>query len=420
MILNYHYSNRVRKLHLPDSLDVEVLAPKEISMVNESVVVKLALNSPLDSSCLSSFLSDAKHIAVVVNDHERPTPTAKILSCIHEDIKHYNMTFIVASGTHRPPNEIELRRIFGKFYDKYREKIAIHDCRDYNKLTYIGETVFGTSILVNDILIKSDKIIVIGSIEPHYFAGFTGGRKFLLPGTTAYESTEQNHKLALDERAMPLALKGNPVHEDMMDALKLFNRYEDIFSIMTVLNGEHRIHYASAGHINSSFYKGVEVAMNTYCVPIKEKADIVIAIAHPPLDINLYQAHKAIEHAKLALKRNGILILVAACNEGIGPPNFYNLLSSASDPSEVLEKIRKEYRLGYHKAAKIAELQTWAEIWAVTSMSKDILEKIRIKPFTNLQDAIDSAIKLKGKDSKVIILDNAAMIVPKVNYDEVM
>jgi nickel-dependent lactate racemase len=262
---------------------------------------------------------------------------------------------------------------------------------------------------LNKHVFDADGIIVLGSVEPHYYAGFTGGRKFLLPGLAGYRSIEMNHSLALDENSSILKLEGNPIHEDFMEALGIFDRYEDIFSIQLVLNRDHEVSYTVSGHIVDSFNGAVERAKQIYVAPVKSKAEIVVAVATAPMDLDLYQAHKAIENVKPALNDDGVLILVSACPDGIGPRGFYDLLASGGD---VFSKIKQGYRLGYHKAAKIAELQKRAKLLAVTDLQAETLNAISITPYRGIQDALDAATRLKGHDSRVLIVLDGCLTVP--------
>lgn len=409
-----YYGGELLKIEISNDNLMGVLKPRSIEVGDEKYLIKHAIENPVNFMDFKDFISDVKALTLIVNDHERPTPTAKILTPIWGYLKDKKFEILVASGSHRPPTEEELKGILGAFYNKIRRPVMIHDCEKQENLTYIGTTKLNTDVYVNNLVLDSDGVLVIGSVEPHYFAGFTGGRKFLIPGVAGYSTIEQNHKYALDKRAQPLVLDGNPVHEDMMDGLNLLNKYDELFSIMAVLNVDRKICSVHSGHINDTFQLSVNFSMRVNSVSIEEKADIVVAVANSPFDINLYQAHKAIEHAKMALKPGGILIIVAKCGEGIGPRNFYDLLSSSSSPAEVYEKISRQYKLGYHKAAKIADILTWADVWAYTSINANALRKIFIKPYHNLQQAIDDALKLKGKEAKVLVVNDAALLVPRV------
>jgi nickel-dependent lactate racemase len=253
-----------------------------------------------------------------------------------------------------------------------------------------------------------DAIIVVGSVEPHYFAGFTGGRKFLLPGLSGLESIIMDHAHAVDERSRILALESNPVHEDLMEALDLFDRYDDIFSIQLVLNSEQLVSYASSGHVIQSFMECVERAKDVYVAPVETKADIVISVAQPPLDLDLYQSQKAIDNVKLALKDDGVIILVSKCPDGIGDRGFYNILASSKGASPKANTCE----FGFHKAAKVAEILKRARVFAFTDLPPELLKAISITPYSNLQNAVEDALKLKGTDSRILIVRDAGVTVP--------
>jgi nickel-dependent lactate racemase len=195
----------------------------------------------------------------------------------------------------------------------------------------------------------------------------------------------------------------------MEEATRLIQK--DIFAINMVLNQYQQIYACSSGNIFSSLYESVRHSEKVYCVPTP-KRDIVLAVAPYPLDVNLYQAQKAIENGKIALNDDGILILVAQCRNGIGPDTFYQLLKKCDTPQEALDALKKEYKLGYHKAGKIAELTSRAHIWAVTDLEPTILKDVFMNPVSSVQKALDDAIRQKGGQVQVLVLPEASMTVP--------
>jgi len=390
-----------------------VIRPDVVSVGDETETIRRGIERSVNSQRFDEFIADATDLLFIVNDSTRPTPTAKILEVIYPEIRDKNVRFIVATGFHRAPTEEELGYIFGNYYDLLKARIYIHDARKDEDMVYLGTASSGTEMYVNELGMEAHKLVTISSVEPHYFAGYTGGRKSFLPGIASYKTIEQNHKHALNPHAQPLVLEGNPVHEDMVDALKRVNGKE-IFSIQTVLDGQKRIYHCISGHIHNSFLMAIEKAYEVYCVDIEEKADIVVAVVGYPSDIDLYQSHKALENGKLALKNGGILILVSECRSGIGDESYYNLLASSRTPQEALQRIKQGYKLGYHKAAKMAEIATWAEIWGVTGLEDRDLGQIFIKPLHDLQQAIDEAIEKKGEAAKILFIMDASLTVPKM------
>ncbi|KPJ72749.1 general glycosylation pathway protein [candidate division TA06 bacterium DG_78] len=398
---------------LPEENVMSIVYPNKVEEQNETEILLKAIENPIHSKSFTDFLSDAKGVLFIANDGTRPTPTAKVLDIIYDKIKDKNIKFIIATGVHRGPTQEEFDFIFGKYYNTFKDRIHVHDSKKEEDMVHIGTSKNGTEMYVNRLGMEAHKIVIIGSVEPHYFGGYTGGRKSFLPGIASRKTIAQNHKHALKLEAQALALDGNPVHEDMIDALKTIADKE-IFSIQTVLDGERRLYGVTCGHIHDSFYAAIDKAKEVFCVKIPEKADIVVSVAPYPMDIDLYQSQKALDNGKLALKEGGILIMVSKCRTGIGEPTFFELLSSSDSPQKALETIDKGYKLGYHKAAKMAEIGTWAEMWGVTDLEDNDMSAIFIKPFHDLQEALNKAIEKKGKNSKVIFLMDGSITVPMI------
>jgi lactate racemase len=390
-----------------------IIEPNEVKIGDETEVIRQALAHPVGSPSLKEFLKDARDVLFIVNDATRPTPTARIIDMIQDDIAGHKVSFIIATGIHRAPTEEEYIQIFSeKYYKKYKDCIHSHDAKR-DEMVFLGTSKNGTEMRVNRRGVDAHKIVIISSVEPHYFAGYTGGRKSFLPGIASFDTIEQNHKLALKPEACALKLKGNPVHEDMIDALSTVKK--EIFTISTVLDKNHRIYAATAGDIYKSMELAVSKAEEVFVAKIPQKADIVVSVVKFPSDIDLYQAQKGIDNSKYALKEGGILLLVAKCRMGIGEESFVRLLSSASSPKDALCRIEQKFVVGYHKAAKMAEVGLWAQTWAVTDLEPQLLEKIFIRPFSSLQAALDEARKEKGKDAKVLVLLDGSLTIPYVS-----
>ncbi len=414
MLVEVPYGQYKTKVEIDDTRVAGIVVGNDVPIIDENETIRKAIENPINSKNYEDFLKDSKDLLFIVNDATRPTPTDRVLEILFKTVKPVNPKFIVATGSHRAPTEEEYQQIFGRFYEEYRPQIYTHDSHADNEMVYVGTSRYGTELYVNRLVMEANKVVIISSVEPHYFAGYAGGRKSLFPGVASYKSIEQNHRHALDANAKPLALEGNPVHEDMIDALESL-KDKNIFAIMTVLDKHHRLYATTAGHINDSFFAAVERAKEVFVVKVEEKLDIVVTVAQFPMDIDLYQSQKALEHGKLALKDGGILILVASCRAGTGDDTFIRLLSSCSTPTEALKRIREGYVLGYHKAAMLAEINLWAEIYGVTDLPDATLRSIYIKPFHSLQDALDDAIKKKGRDAKVLFLLDGSLTVPTLN-----
>jgi nickel-dependent lactate racemase len=183
---------------------------------------------------------------------------------------------------------------------------------------------------------------------------------------------------------------------------------------MTVLDKNHRICSVSAGDLRQSFRKATKKADEVFVVKLKKKAEIVVAVTAFPYDIDLYQSQKALDNAKYAVKDGGTIILVSACRTGVGPDTFLNLLASANTPKDALEKISHTYKLGYHKAAKMAEIGLKCEMMAVTKLDPETAKKAHLTPVSSLQEAVDASIRRNGPKSKVTFIMDAVITVPKV------
>lgn len=410
MQIKVPYGKEILLVEVPNA---EIVQLNEVEIKDEKKIIESSLQNPINSLPFEKFLQNSNEVLFIVNDATRPTPTEKILEIIYDKFKGKNFKFIIANGSHRKQREEEFKQIFGKFYEEFKGKIHEHDAKDNSSLVYVGKTKRGTEFFINKIIGEAEKIININSVEPHYFAGYTGGRKSFIPGIAGYKTIEQNHKFALDMNSQTLALRGNPVHEDMEDCVKMIKK--DIFSINLVLNKEHKIYSCHCGDIFDSFYSAIKKVEDIFCVKIKEKADIVVSITSYPMDIDLYQSQKALDNGKLALKENGIIILVSKCRMGTGNKEFIELMSSCKTPKEALVKIEKEYKLGYHKASKMAEICLWANIYCVSSLEDEIVKSVFMTPFKNdLQNALNTALKIKGENTKVLFLMNGSLTVPKV------
>jgi lactate racemase len=413
MHLEFPFGDGSLPLDVDDRRVVAVLSPNRMPIDDEAGAVIRAVRNPVASKSFEAFLSGAADVLFIVNDATRPSPLERILDVLSPFPSGTKPGFLVATGTHPAPDEKDLRFLFGRHFDIHRERIEVHDARKASDMVFAGTTPAGTGVRFNRRVMEARRLVVVGTVEPHYFAGFTGGRKAFLPGCAAYETVETNHRLALDEGSLTCSLEGNPVHEDMQSAAAMLGDKE-VFSIQTVLDGDDRIVAAFAGEPEAAFRMAVEASRGVYCVPVPEQADIVIGSVAPPLDADLYQAHKALENAKPAVKRGGIFILAAACGRGPGNDAFVRLLSSEARPADVLAKARGGYRLGYHKSARIAEFVLHSQCWAVTGMDPSVIRSVFMRPFSSLQEAVDEAVAQKP-DGGILIIRSAGTVVPVIH-----
>jgi nickel-dependent lactate racemase len=415
MQVDIPYGKEKIKVQIPEPCDVMV--PNKVSIKDQDKLIENALENPIGFDSYDEFAENLDRLLVIVNDATRPTPTSKILKFLLPVLSSQpNVKFLVATGVHRAPTEEEYRFIFGDTYEVFRRKIYAHDARKDEDMTYLGKSKNGTEMYINKLVPEYRNILVIGSVEPHYFAGYTGGRKSFLPGVASYKTIEMNHKLALSDDACSLALDGNPVNEDMIDAMNVLKDL-NIFSIQTILTGDHKLYAVTAGDLIKSFDAAIEYAHEVFRVPLKQKGNIVIAVAPYPMDIDLYQSQKALDNGKLALEDDGVIILVSKCRDGVGEETFLELLGKADSPKKILDILGDEYKLGYHKAAKMAQIGIRAQMWAVTDLDAETIKKAQLKPYSDIQSAVDDAvevIKKKGKQPKIIVMPSGSLTIPLV------
>ncbi len=414
MEIRIPYGARTLSIELARENLAGIVRPRAARSVDESEVLRAALEAPIGTPRLEECFDTSGGLTIVVNDAMRPTPTAKVLPLVHDVVKRMSrVRLIVATGTHRASTDPELSRILGSLAPFYEGVTVVHDARNLGDHVSVGTTSRGNEVFLDRRVVDATNLLIIGSVEPHYFAGYTGGRKSLLPGVAAFGSIERNHAFAMDPASKPGALEGNPVHEDMAEAARLLSD-RHVFTVMTVLDGEHRVCAAAAGDIEGAFEAAVAEARAVFEVPVERKADVVVAVATPPLDVDLYQSHKALEHGRLALREGGILILVSECRDGIGERSYIDFLERFDSPQAALGALERSYRFGDHKVAHIADMACRGSIWAVTSLDQPaVLESIFMSPFDSLQRAIDGAVERTGPQAKVLFLMDASVTVPR-------
>jgi nickel-dependent lactate racemase len=385
-------------------------------------VLHAALSRP--GGDLRAFLDGAASpLLVVVNDATRPTPSADVLRILRPDLEGWlrgggdrTLSFMVATGTHRAALPQELERIFGvDFLAVHGHRVSCHDAKAESQLVNLGRTGRGTEIRVNRVLAEARSVILVNSVEPHYFAGYTGGRKSLFPGLAGYDTVWANHALSMRPGSESLVLDGNPVHEDLEEALAVGIAGREVFSIQLVLDKEHRVGFAAAGMLDDTFRRAVEVADRQFVLDIPRRYEVVVAAAPHPMDCNFYQTNKAIQSGALAVKDGGILIVVSECPFGLGENQIlYDMLSAADSPTQALERADvEEYRLGVQQAARIAGILRRAEIWAVTSLPEAQVRAMFMRPFLAVQQAVDSALAAQGPEARVLFLQEASITVPR-------
>lgn len=405
MEIQIPYNGKSIRVEFPD--DTEIL--KGISrepLQEESIREKIR-------SGMDEFLakSGGNKISVIVNDATRRIPTSRILKILLDQISPESLEILIATGTHRPPTDAEIDEILGDMRSSFGDRIFIHDCHDDSSMIELGRTSRGTRIIVNKKLAEAEAVICINSVEPHFFAGFTGGRKSLIPGMAAFETIVANHSHAKSEYAKSLNLENNPVHLDLEEAAAALAQ-TPIFSIQLVLSREGNIIDLYCGGLNESFMQAAEKARQAYSIPIDKYYDIVFAIGEPPLDNNLYQLQKGQEHGAEAVADGGTLVVIGACREGVGSPYFLRLVDDYPAPGSALSRqALADNRFGIHKLMKSARRLEKIKIWYVTNLDDNIIRKLYFEPKQSPQAALGDALEDLGGQAKVAILNDACFMV---------
>lgn len=398
------------------------IEPKEKEGVKDpKAEVARALNEPIGTRRLSELVKAGTKIAIVVNDHTRSTPTHLIVPPVLEElskagISDSDMTIIFGCGTHRVPKPGEQKAILGEDVIQ-RIKAVSHDCKAKD-LVYLSTTkTHGNRIYVNKIFAEAGFRILTNSIELHYYAGYGGGRKSVLPAVSGEETIQHNHAMILNPKARTGVLEGNPVHEDMVEAARLAKAD---FIVNVVTNSRNEIVKAFAGDMEQAFYEGVKLVDEMYKVPIERRADIVIVSSggHPH-DINLYQAHKGVENAQDAVKRGGVIIWVAECPDGHGDELFYEWMVKFKDPKELEAEVKRHFRLGGHKAYYLNRTLQRVQIILVSTLPDYYaVGAFRLRTARALNDALRDAFDLAGKDARVWVMPHGNTTLPIVHSSE--
>ncbi len=370
-----------------------------------------SLHARLRNARFEEFLDLGKPL-IVVNDSFRPTPTGAILSHVASWYPNFKGDFIVACGNHPAPQEHDLEIIFGDYKIPGDSRLLIHDSSDTDSMVQAGE-FGGQPILLNRALAEYSSILVIGSVEPHYFAGYTGGRKSIIPGLCDVETTRRNHVLAVSEDCRPLRLEGNPLAENL-DQLLAAVKLPTTFSIQIVAGRNQKILDCFAGNLADSFIEAVSIAEKVYGFPIIKRYDLVIAEMGPPLDRNLYQLQKAIENTAVAVRDEGTLLAISRCSEGIGNDEFYQLAGRLENEEMVLSYSDLDNPpLGIHKLSRMVRLAERIRVCALTGLKNEILDQVYIEPAVSIEAEMQKLKQGDKKDINILLVRDAGLLAAK-------
>jgi nickel-dependent lactate racemase len=322
-------------------------------------------------------------------------------------VKPEDVTLVFALGSHRMHTEEERRKLAG---ESVFSQIACID-GDPTDCVHLGVTSRGTPVDIVRVVAEADRRICLGNIEYHYFAGYSGGAKAIMPGVSTRAAIQSNHSLMVHPMACAGRLEGNPVREDIEEAATICK----IDFILNVVLDEHkRIIKAVAGHPVQAHREGCAFLDKLYLKEIPERADIVlVSQGGAPKDLNLYQTQKALDNAKHAVKDGGVIILIGSCKEGLGEHTFEQWMTQSPDAHSMIERIGRDFQLGGHKAAAIAMVLEKADIYLVSELPDSLVKSIFLTPQPSAQAALDAAFAKLGEFATVLAMPYGGSTLPR-------
>lgn len=392
------YGGGTAEASVPGGRCIGTLSIKDVpGLADPEHAIQEALVTPIGlSRSTFELVQPGETVAVIVSDSFRQTRADLILKVLVEGllergISEKHITFTFATGTHRGPTPEEQTRILGKgIAERFEGQIYTHDPEDAQNLVHLGETRRGTPVEINRRVHESDRILVTGSVVLHYFGGFGGGRKSVVPGIASVETIARNHARnlhATEDRLDPAVrigrLEGNPVAEDMLEASKL--THVDAI-VNTVLNADGEIAGVFAGELEAAHEAAARFARELFAVHIPRQADLVVAAS--PHTQNFVQTHKALFNAYQAVKPGGRMVLLAPCPEGIGGEQFVKWLA-LEDRKAIFAGLRRQSEINGQTA--LSTIEKGPMTFMVTELSADDVARLRARKADSLQSALDRA-----------------------------
>lgn len=380
--------------------------------------VRLAMAAPIASPPLIELVKNKRTMVVITSDHTRPVPSQIIMPLILEEARRGNprieITILVATGFHRATTRAELVEKFGvEIVDQ--ENIVVHDSQNASELVRLHDLPSGGELWLNRRAIATDLLIAEGFIEPHFFAGFSGGRKSVLPGVAGTETVLANH--CADFISSPQACTGslteNPIHQDMVFAAEQAHL---AYILNVVIDDQKRIVRAFAGHAEKAHWAGCDFLRALAGIEVPA-ADIVITSNNGyPLDQNIYQSVKGMTAAEAAVNDRGVIIMVAACSDGHGGLSFYNHLAEAQSPGALLKMVagipRNQTIPDQWEFQILARILNRVTVIMVTDQcDPEMIKKMHMLHAQNVAQALEMAFELKGSTATVAVIPDGVSVI---------
>ena len=404
------YGKGYLDVDIPKKNLLGVIEPKKIpSLENENAAICEALKKPVGCERLQEIIKPGDRVVIIVNDITSPCPSSKLLlPLVHElnggGVPDKDIAVVFALGIHRKHSEREKKRLVGK--DVYsRIRCIDHNIKDCKT---ISETNGGKPIEIFKEVTDADIIICTGNIEFHYFAGYSGGAKAILPGVSSRELIKHNHELMMSKDAYPGNIQ-SPVRKEIEEVGMIVGID---FILNVVLNTQKEIVGVFAGHFIDAHRAGTKIVDQMYKVPVKQSDIVIASPGGYPRDINLCQAHKTLENAKYAVKDGGSIILVASCLEGYGGNVFERWMKEANSPEDLINRFKSNFELEGHRAASIALLLEKVDLYLVSDMSSRRVENVFMIPKKSVFDALTDAFKKHGEDATIMVMPYGGSTLP--------
>jgi len=424
MEIRLEYGEGDLKVQVDERRILNILENKQVNPLDD-IGKKLieGFSTPTGSQPLKALIKGKENICIVISDSTRAVPTDVILGQLLPEMASYGIaneavTILVATGLHRPNTAQELVRMVGKdIADNYR--IVNHDARDRSFCYYIGKTERGTPVILNKIYIESDFRILTGLIEPHFMAGFSGGRKAICPGVSYVDMFKHFHGPEILESPLSAnaILEGNPFHEE---STEIANMAKADFIINVTINRNKQVTGIFCGDLEKAFYLGADFCRENSIFEIERQADIVLTSAGGyPLDCNLYQSVKGMVGAMSAVKDGGMIIIAAQCGEGIGSQEFVKLIKEEKDLDRFLKKINDPefFVLDQWELEMLAKVREKAEIYlfseCISSRNINIPESTLVN-IESIEDTIQKGFGRYGSNATISVIPEGPYTIPVI------
>lgn len=414
MLLSFGFGAGTQQVQVPDKNLMGALHANQVELgLTGEAEVRRALSQPIGSPRLGEIVRPGEKIAIVTSDITRPMPTYQVMPALLDELyaagaRREDITLVFALGSHRKHTDQERKKLAG---ERAFAEIACVDS-DPADCVHMGVTAAGTPVDVTRVVAEADRRICLGNIEYHYFAGYSGGAKAIMPGVSTRDAIQSNHSMMVRPEACAGTLDTNPLRMDIEEAGAICG----IDFIVNVVLSEHKeIIRAVAGHPVKAHRAGCAFLDTLYLKELPHGADIVlVSQGGAPKDLNLYQTQKALDNARHAVNPGGVIVLIGSCKEGLGERVFEEWMTKSESPRAMIERIGRDFQLGGHKAAAIAMTLEKADVYLVSDMEPDFVRSIFLTPQPDVQTALDRAFEKLGPDATVLAMPYGGSTLPRI------